>query len=104
MKKPGVELSGWSKLMPRLNKASSVDFTLHDLRRTTRTLMSRLGVLEDHAEMAIGHVRKDLVARYNRDEAWGARVAAFEKVSDHIAGLLQGDRPTIKPLKRKVRP
>jgi hypothetical protein len=64
--------------------------------------MSRLGVLEDHAEMAIGHVRKDLVGRYNKDEAWDARVAAFEKVSDHVVGQLQGNGPDIKPMKRKA--
>ena len=29
---------------------SGVDFGLHDLRRTVRTLMSRLGVAEDIAE------------------------------------------------------
>jgi hypothetical protein len=25
---------------------------------------------EDIAELAIGHVRADLIARYNKDEAW----------------------------------
>ena len=53
-----------------------------------RTLMSRLGVAEDIAELAIGHQRADLVARYNKDAAWQARVEAFEKVSAHISGLL----------------
>ncbi len=90
MKKVGAEMSGWSKMLPRLTKAAGVDFTLHDLRRTTRTLMSRLGVSEDAAELAIGHARADLIARYNRDEAWEARVDAFSKVSDHISGLLGG--------------
>ena len=31
--------------------------------------MSRLGVAEDLSELAIGHVRADLIARYNKDEA-----------------------------------
>ena len=50
--------------------------------------MSRLGVAEDIAELAIGHQRADLVARYNKDTAWRARVEAFEKVSAHISALL----------------
>jgi hypothetical protein len=50
--------------------------------------MSRLGIAEDIAELAIGHQRADLVARYNKDVAWSARVAAFEKVSAHISALL----------------
>jgi integrase len=65
----GGRLKGWTKLTAKLRRASGVDFRLHDLRRTCRTLMSRLGVPEDLAELAIGHVRADLIARYNKDAA-----------------------------------
>jgi hypothetical protein len=50
--------------------------------------MSRLGVPEDIAELAIGHVRADLIARYNKDEAWEGRRDAFTRVSDHIETLI----------------
>jgi hypothetical protein len=65
-----------------------VDVRLHDLRRTVRTTMSRLGIPEDVSEMSIGDQRADLIARYNKDQAWLARVEAFEAVSAHISGLL----------------
>jgi integrase len=81
----GGRIKGWTKLVAKLRQASGVDFRLHDLRRTARTLMSRLGVAEDLAELAIGHVRDDLVARYNKDDAWAGRHDAFTKVSAHIA-------------------
>jgi integrase len=84
----GGRLKGWTTLVAMLNDLSGVDVGLHDLRRTVRTLMSRLGIAEDIAELAIGHQRADLVARYNKDTAWLARVAAFEKVSAHISALL----------------
>jgi integrase len=84
-----TRISGWTKSVKKLVKASGVDLTMHDTRRTYRTLMSRLGVSEDIAELAIGHQRADLVARYNKDAAWEKRAAAFEKVSAHIAGLLE---------------
>jgi integrase len=84
----GGALKGWTKLVATLKGASGVDVELHDLRRTVRTLMSRLGVAEDIAELAIGHQRADLVGRYNKDRAWRARVEAFEKVSAHISALL----------------
>ncbi len=58
------------------------------LRRTARTMMSRLAIPEDIAELAISHQRADLVARYNKDQAWPARVEAFEKVSAHMSALL----------------
>jgi integrase len=80
---------GWTKLVNRLVKASGVKLTMHDTRRTCRTLMSRLEVAEDIAELAIGHQRADLVARYNRDQAWARRVDAFERVSRYVEGLLQ---------------
>jgi integrase len=81
-------ISGWSDLLPKLRDLSGVSFGLHDLRRTVRTTMSKLGISEDVAELCIGHARADLVARYNRDAAWSARVEAFEAVSAHISALL----------------
>src|SRR5262249_14140200 len=84
----GGRLRGWIHLVAALQRDSGVDVRLHDLRRTCRTLMSRLGMTEDIAELALGHQRADLIARYNKDQAWQARVEAFEKVSAHISALL----------------
>jgi integrase len=81
--------SNWGKAVAALQRASGIAFTLHDLRRTCRTLMSQLGVESDIAELAIGHKRKRL---YNFDEAWKLRCDAFAKVSDHVAALLAGVR------------
>jgi integrase len=80
-------ISGWTKLVKRLVKESGVELTMHDMRRTCRTLMSRLGVNEDIAELAIGHQRADLVGRYNKDSAWEKRVKAFEQISAHITAI-----------------
>lgn len=87
--KTNTRISGWSKLVKRLNMTSGVDLTMHDTRRTCRTLMSRLGVPEDIGELAIGHQRADLVARYNLDQAWPRRVDAFERVSKHLANVVR---------------
>jgi integrase len=84
----GERIAGWSKLVPRAVRVSGVDFRLHDLRRTSRTLMSRLGVSEETAELAIGHVRRGLVGTYNKDQAWTARADAFERVSAHVANII----------------
>lgn len=40
-------------------------FALHDLRRTVRTHLSRLGVTDVVAELVLGHALKGLQARYN---------------------------------------
>ena len=84
----GGRLAGWTRWVANLRQASGVNFCLHDLRRTARTLMSRLGIAEDLAELAIGHVRADLIARYNKDEAWEGRRDTFTRVSDHVAALI----------------
>jgi hypothetical protein len=85
--KTGRAFNGWGKSVTALQRAASVIFTPHE-RRTCRTLMSRLGVPEDIAELVIGHVRADLIARYNKDQAWEGRSDAFARVSAHIATLI----------------
>ncbi len=46
------------------------DWRWHDLRRTARTGMTRLGVARDHAEAAINHVsgRSALERTYDRHD------------------------------------
>lgn len=61
--------------------------------------MSRLGVADDVAELSIGHIRTGLAAAYNRDDAWAARVAAFEAVAAHIAGVVAGKEDRVALLR-----
>jgi integrase len=89
-RKAQAQLSGWTQLVAAAVIASGIDFRLHDLRRSCRTLMSRLGVAEDVAELAIGHARAGLVGVYNKDAAWRARVETFELVSEHVAKIVAG--------------
>lgn len=85
----GRALSSWGIMLPPLIKSAGIGkWSLHDLRRTCRTLMSRCGIAEAAAELAVGHARAALIAIYNRDEQWNARVHAFEKVDAHIAQLI----------------
>src|SRR5262249_61300936 len=84
----GGRTKGWTKLGAKLRQASGVQFTLHALRRTCRTLMSCLGVEHDIAELAIGHKRTGLDRLYNFDQAWQLRCEAFAKVSDHVETLI----------------
>ena len=86
--KTGRAFNGWGKSVTALQRAAGVTFTPHDLRRTCRTLMSRLGVEHDIAELAIGHKRTGLDRLYNFDQAWQLRCDAFAKVSDHVAALI----------------
>jgi integrase len=87
-RRTGRRLKNWADPVAGLQRDSRVDFRLHDLRRTFRTILSRLGIPEDISELALGHRRADLIARYNKDEAWAQRVEAFEAVSRLVSALL----------------
>jgi integrase len=82
-----TSISGWTQLVSSLVEASGVEMTLHDLRRTCRTLMSRCGISGPDAELSIGHAPAALVKIYNKDGSWPVRVAAFEAVSAHLGSL-----------------
>jgi integrase len=95
----GRQMQGWGQLVNRLRTVSEVDFTLHDLRRTFRTMLSDLDVAEAVAETAIAHARPDLVARYDKSQLWQARVEATRLVSDQVAQIVT---PGIDPASANV--
>lgn len=59
-------------------------WTLHDLRRTARSLMSRAKVPADHAERVLGHVIGGVRETYDRYEYLDEKRDALEK----LAGLV----------------
>jgi integrase len=72
----------------RLDLDSGVtNWRIHDLRRTARSLMSRAGVLSDHAELCLGHVISGVRGTYDRHAYHAEKAAAFEKLADLVAGI-----------------
>jgi integrase len=63
-------------------------WTLHDLRRTARSLMSRAGVPSDHAERAIGHVIAGVRSVYDRHAYLAEKKKAFEALETLVAQIL----------------
>jgi integrase len=82
------KMSGFNKMVAALVRTSEVKFSLHDLRRTFRTGLSRLGVDLETAELALGHARTNLEAIYNRDQAGEVLRAAFQKWADHVSSAV----------------
>ncbi len=68
-----VELSRW---------------TIHDLRRTARTLMSRAGVPSEIAERALGHVKTGVEGIYDRHGYHAEKKQAFVKLADLIERII----------------
>jgi integrase len=60
------------------------NWTLHDLRRTARSLMSRAGVPIDHGEMCLGHVMTGVRGTYDRYEYRAEKKAAYKALAAQI--------------------
>ena len=88
----GSGLSGFSKIKAKLDELSgTTNWHIHDLRRSARTGMARLGISTEHAEAALNHIsgRSALVRTYDRHDYQCEIIAALERWQAHIASLLQ---------------
>jgi integrase len=94
-----VAFSGFSKAKAELDRLIAAarkesgrpampGWTLHDLRRTARSLMSRAKVPTDHAERALGHVMNGVRETYDRYEYLDEKRAAFEALAGLVALIL----------------
>jgi integrase len=82
-------LGGLSRLKARFDQQCGVTgWTLHDLRRTARSLMSRAGVNADHAERCLGHVITGVRGIYDRHEFHREKLQAFEALAAQIARII----------------
>jgi integrase len=85
-KRPSRAFSREKKL---LDEASGVTgWTIHDLRRTARTLLSRAGVDADIAERCLGHVIRGVRGTYDRHQYEDEKRAAFEALAALLDRIL----------------
>lgn len=82
-------LNSFGLFKMQLDRACGVTgWTLHDLRRTARSLMSRAGVNSDHAERCLGHVIGGVRGTYDRHEYHAEKQLAFEKLAAQIERIV----------------
>jgi integrase len=109
----GKPFSGFSKAkklldaeIAKIRKAEDrpkmARWTLHDLRRTARTLMSRAGVSEDHAERALGHVIGGVRGTYDRYEYLEEKRQAFAALAGLVALILDPPANNVVKLERSA--
>jgi integrase len=65
-------------------KVTLARWTIHDLRRTARSLMTQAGVPPDHAERALGHVIGGVRGVYDRHSYRDEKRQAFEALARQI--------------------
>jgi integrase len=88
------QISSYSKFKKRFDQAVLAElrrrhpkagplpnWTLHDLRRTARSLMSRAGVNTDHAERCLGHIIGGVRGVYDRHAFFDEKKRAYEALA-----------------------
>jgi integrase len=108
-----LAFSGFSKAkkaldaeIASLRKASGRDamprWTLHDLRRTARSLMSRAKVPTDHAERVLGHVIGGVRETYDRYEYLDEKRDALDSLARLVDWIIH--RRIISVTRRSIVP
>ena len=81
--------SGYSKAKRLLDgQVPMAHWTLHDLRRTARSLMSRAGVSSDVAERCLGHVIGGVRGTYDRHSYETEKRDALERLATLVERIL----------------
>lgn len=70
-----------------LGEAGIEYFTIHDIRRSTRTIMSDKNVADKVAEKAINHLKKGVEGIYNRDAYFKKRIKAHNIMAKLVRGI-----------------
>ena len=83
-------ISGFSKFKKAFDAACGVTgWTLHDCRRSARSLMSRAGVPNDHAERCVGHTIGGVRGTYDRHTYRAEKARAFEALAAQIERIVR---------------
>jgi len=82
----GGGFSGWSKSKITLDKAVALkeEWRLHDLRRTVRTGLGKLGVQPHVAEAVLNHLPPKLIRTYDRNTYAAEKRDALDKWAAHL--------------------
>ncbi len=82
-------VSAFSQAKAKADEISEIsDWRLHDLRRTARTEMARLGVAEIVSERVLNHLPRGLVAVYNIYEYLDEKRDALERWGQELTNIL----------------
>jgi integrase len=95
--------SGFSKAKKDFDKACGVtDWTLHDLRRTARSLLSRreCNVTSDLAEIALGHKLPGVRGVYDRHQYQEEKLQAFEALAALIDRIVNPPPGKVLPFQK----
>jgi integrase len=93
--------SGWSHSKAALDQVVDLKepWTLHDLRRTVRTGLGRLGIAPHVAEAVLNHLPAKLIRTYDKNRYEPEKRAALDRWSAHLEAIIAGKRSNVVALK-----
>jgi integrase len=96
-------LSGFSKAKDNLDAKlpGMPHWTLHDLRRTARSLMSRAGVATDISERVLGHALPGMRGVYDRHAYRAEKADALARLAALIDAIVHPRSADVLPMKQK---
>jgi integrase len=84
-----------------LDKASgTAGWTLHDLRRTARSLMSRAGVPSEHAERVLGHVIRGVEGVYDVHPYTREKADALQRLANLVSTIVNPPADNVRQMPR----
>jgi integrase len=106
-------VAGFSAMKPDLDKlivaaakkakAKPVEpWTLHDLRRTAKSLMARAGVRPDISERVLGHTITGVEGVYDRHDYRDEKAEALKKLAAQVAAILNPPRGNVVTLTQRA--
>jgi integrase len=81
----------------------TLGWTVHDLRRTARSLLSRAGVLSEHSERVLGHAIRGVEGIYDRHAYFAEKRDALTKLAALIDTIVHPRPADVVPLKPRSR-
>jgi integrase len=97
--------SGWSSAKAEFDGAAKIkDWRLHDLRRTVRTGIDKLGILPHICEAVLNHLPPKLVRTYNRNTYENEKRKALDTWAHHLKTIVaQATGANVTAIKRRPR-
>jgi integrase len=102
----GGPFSAWSSATSSLNariirtEGKPLEpWSLHDIRRTVRSGIGRLGVRPDVAERVLGHARPGIEAVYDRYKYGPEIKTALALWADHVRSIVEGRNQVVVPMR-----
>jgi integrase len=96
----GKAKAKFDEQVTKANGAPLPNWTLHDLRRTARSLMSRAKVAPDIAERCLAHKIGGIRATYDRHQYLDEKRLAFEALSRQVELVINPPEHNVVPLRR----